>query len=276
MDARSPILITPPGRVDLGLRQVWAHRSLLWFLTWRDVKIRYRQTVVGGGWAILQPFLLMLVFTFFLGFRAGIPSDGLPYPLFYFSGLVPWLYFANSLNRSAASVVRQHHIIKKVYFPRLILPTYAVLPSLIDFSMGFVVLVGLVLWEGLTPSPQIWVVLPLMGLSLLAALGGGLWLSAVNALYRDVQEAIPVIIRFGLFASPVIYPVSIVPEGVRWVYGLNPMAVVINRLRWSLVNQPGADPVLLPLAPALAVVGVAVVTGVFFFRRLEDRMVDVV
>ena len=230
--ASATIRIEPPrGLFELRLREVWAYRELLYFFVWRDVKIRYKQTAIGVLWVVLQPVLTMLVFTLFFGRLAKLPSDGLPYPVFYFAALVPWTYFASALQMTTNVVVDNQRLITKVYFPRLILPISSALSGLVDFSIGFVVLAIFTVAYGLRPTlAALW--LPaLLTLAVFTALGVGLWLSALNALYRDVRYVIPFVIQFWMFASPVAYPSTLVPARWRWLYGLNPMAGVIDGFR---------------------------------------------
>jgi lipopolysaccharide transport system permease protein len=270
----SPFVRIEPRRslFELRLREVWAYRELLYFFVWRDVKIRYKQTAIGVLWVILQPVLNMLVFTLFFGRLAKLPSDGLPYPVFYFAALIPWMYFSTSLNSTTNVVVESQNLITKVYFPRLILPISSVLSGLVDFAIGFVVLVIFTLAYHILPTlAALWLFLFLL-LALLTALGVGLWLSALNALYRDVRYVIPFIISFWMFASPVAYASSLVPERWRWLYGLNPMAGVIDGFRWAITGR-GQAPSFLLLASASAVVFV-LVGGVFFFNRMETSIAD--
>jgi lipopolysaccharide transport system permease protein len=257
--ASATIRIEPPsGLFELRLREVWAYRELLYFFVWRDVKIRYKQTAIGVLWVVLQPVLNMLVFTLFFGRLAKLPSDGLPYPVFYFAALVPWTYFSYALQMTTNVVVDNQRLITKVYFPRLILPISATLSGLVDFSIGFVVLAIFTVAYGIRPT--------------LAALGVGLWLSALNALYRDVKYVIPFLIQFWMFASPVAYPSSIVPPRWRWLYGVNPMAGVIDGFRWAITGR-GHSPGLLLLASS-AVVALIVLGGLFFFNRMESSVAD--
>ena len=271
--APAPLRIEPPrGLFALPLREVWAYRELLYFFVWRDVKVRYKQTAIGVLWVILQPVLNMLVFTLFFGRLARLPSDGLPYPIFYFAALIPWIYFASSLQSATSVVVDSQHLITKVYFPRLILPISAVLSALVDFAIGFVLLSIFCIVYGILPTlAALW--LPaLLLLALLTALGVGLWLSALNALYRDVRYVIPFLVQFWMFASPVAYPSSLVPERWRWLYGLNPMAGVIDGFRWAITGRGHAPgPLLLASAFAVALV---LAGGLVFFNRMETTVAD--
>ena len=267
------VRIEPPrGWLELRLREVWEYRELLYFFVWRDVKIRYKQTVIGIAWVILQPLLTMGVFTLFFGRLAKLPSQGLPYPVFYFAALVPWMYFSYALQSATNVVVENQRVITKVYFPRLVLPFSAVLSGLVDFAIGFVVLVILTLGYGIRPTiAAMWLPLLLL-LAILTALGVGLWMSALNALYRDVRYVMPFVVQFWMFASPVAYPSALVPERWRWLYGLNPMAGVIDGFRWALTGH-GQPPGAVMLA-SVAMVAVVLVGGLFFFQRMEGTVAD--
>lgn len=267
--------IRPPrGLVDLDLRELWDYRELLYFFVWRDVKVRYKQTVLGAAWAIIQPFFTMLAFTLFFGRLGGMPSQGAPYPLFYFVALVPWTYFANAMTQATNTMIENQRVITKVYFPRLSLPISAVVSALVDFALSFVFLVGMLVWFGVAPSAAV-LLLPLfLFLAILAALAAGLWLSALNARYRDIRYTVPFLVQFGLFASPVAYPSSIVPEHLRWLYGLNPMAGVIDGFRWALLGTPAPSAALLA-ASTLAVL-LLLGGGLVYFNRVEGTLADVV
>src|SRR5437016_3645837 len=271
--ASAAIRIEPPrGLFELRLREVWAYRELLYFFVWRDVKIRYKQTAIGVLWVVLQPVLTMLAFTLFFGRLAKLPSEGLPYPIFYFAALVPWTYFSYALQMTTSVVVDSQRLITKVYFPRLILPISAALSGLVDVAIGFGVLATFTLAYGIRPTlAALW--LPaLLALAFFTALGVGLWLSALNALYRDVRYVIPFLIQFWMFASPVAYPSSLVPVKWRWLYGLNPMAGVIDGFRWAITGRGQApSPILLASGTAVAMV---VLGGLFFFNRMETAMAD--
>jgi len=271
-----PVTIIRPssGWVPLRLEELWEYRELLYFLTWRDIKIRYKQTVIGAGWAIIQPFFTMIVFSVFFGKLAGIPSEGLPYPVFYFSALLPWMYFANALNKATNTMIEHQHVITKVYFPRIILPLSAVLSGLLDFGIAFTILIGMMFFYGIVPTTA-FLLLPLfLLLAVATALGAGLWLSAWNAIYRDVKYAVPFLVQLWMFASPVAYPSSLVPEHWRWLYGLNPMAGVIEGFRWAVTGQ-GQPPGLALFASAGAVL-LLVIGGLFYFQKMEATIADVV
>jgi lipopolysaccharide transport system permease protein len=275
------IVIRPTqGWASLRLREVWEFRELLFFFVWREVKVRYKQTALGAAWAILQPVLTMVIFTIFFGGLARVGSDGLPYPLFSYTGLLPWTFFAFGLNQAANSLVGSSNLIKKVYFPRLIIPLAAVLTGLVDFAVAFVVLIGLMAWYRVPPTLMvIWLPLLLL-LAALAALGFGLWLAALNVEYRDIRYVVPFFVQLWLFVTPVIYPTSRLTAKLAeyglpaWLCGLNPMAGVVEGFRWALLgtgSRPG--PILLASA---AVTLLVVVSGAFFFRRMERTFADVV
>src|SRR6185312_15067276 len=260
------------GRVALQLQELWAYRELLYFLIWRDVMVRYKQTALGAAWAVIQPVFMMLVFSLFFGRLGKIPSDGIPYPVFTFCALLPWQLFAHALTESSNSLVGNQNLITKVYFPRLVVPISAVLGGLVDFGVAFAILLVMMLYYGIVPT---WAIITLPGFILLAvmtALGVGLWLSALNVQYRDVRYTINFLVQFWLFATPVAYPSSIVPERWRALYGLNPMAGVVEGFRWALLGKqpPGAL-----LAVSVAVVIAILFGGLYYFRRMEQEFADV-
>jgi lipopolysaccharide transport system permease protein len=258
----------------LGLKELWDYRELLYFLVWRDVKVRYKQTVIGAAWTVIQPLLTIVIFTLVFQHFAKLPSDGVPYPLFSFTGLLPWNYFAKALNNGINSVVGSANLITKVYFPRLILPISAILSGLIDFGISFLCLLGMMIWYGLMPG---WGVLALplfLLLAVLTALSVGLWLAVINVRYRDVGQAIPFLIQLWLFVSPVAYPLSVVPEKWRVLYSLNPMTGVIEGFRWALLGKPMLD--ILPIAISVVVVLALLFAGIRFFRRMEETFADIV
>src|SRR5271163_1433265 len=237
--APPPVLrITPPSRWwVVPFAELWAYRELIYFFVWRDIKVRYKQTAVGAAWAVIQPFLTMLVFSLFFGRLAHIPSEGLPYPIFYYSALLPWMYFAASLQNATNTIVENQRIITKVYFPRLVLPLSAVLSGLVDFTISFSIFAAMMVYYRIRPGLQILWLPAFLLLAVLTALGVGLWLSALNAIYRDVRYVLPFLVQLWLFASPVIYPPSLMSEKWRWLFGLNPMAGVIEGFRWSLTGN---------------------------------------
>ncbi len=258
---------------SLGLKELWEYRELLYFLVWRDVKVRYKQTALGAAWAVIQPLFMMLVFSLFFGRLAGIKSDGIPYPIFAFCALLPWQLFAHALTESSNSLVANERLITKVYFPRLVVPIAAVLGGLVDFGIAFVLLLGMMAWYGIVPGVGI-LALPLLVLfAVMTALAVGLWLSALNVQYRDVRYTINFLIQFWLFATPVAYPSSIVPEAWRPLYGLNPMAGVVEGFRWALL---GAKPPGAMLAVSGMVVIALLVGGLYYFRRMEQDFADIV
>jgi homopolymeric O-antigen transport system permease protein len=268
--------IAPPGRwwvIPFG--ELWENRELIYFFVWREIKVRYKQTAIGAAWAVLQPFLAMLIFTLFFGHLAHLPSEGIPYPIFYYSALLPWMYFSNSLQNATGAIVQNQNMITKVYFPRLALPLSAVLSGLVDFGIGFLMFVAMMIYYGVRPGlPLLFFPLFLL-LAVLTATGMGLWLGAMNALYRDVRYVVPFLVQFWLFASPVAYPASLVPAKWRWLYGLNPMAGVIEGFRWSLSGHGGAPPTRLILVSVLIIVAV-LVSGLFYFQKMEATIADVV
>lgn len=251
------------GYVHVGWRELWAARELFYFLAWRDLKTRYAQTAIGAGWAIMQPLLSTLIFTLVFSYLAKVPSDGLPYPLFAFAAILPWSLFSRSLERSTLSVVTEGGLIKKVYFPRLIIPIAATFINLVDFAIGFLILIGMMVWYQVAPQWTL-VFLPLfVAVALLTALSVSLWLSALNVKYRDVASIVPLMTQLWMFASPVLYPASLVPESIRWFYGLNPMAGVIEGFRWALLGK--APPDWTMVSVSLAVVVSLLIGGVMFF-----------
>jgi len=274
-DGDGVTVIEPPaGWSSLGLRELWAYRELLYFLTWRDIKVRYKQTALGASWAIIQPLLTMVVFSLFFGRLAKVPSDGVPYPLFSFAALVPWTFFANGLTQSANSVVASQQLVTKIYFPRLAIPIATVLSGLIDFVIAFVVLIGMMVYYGAPLSARALWIVPLLLLAFVASLGVGLWLAALNVQYRDVRYAVPFLTQVWLFATPIAYPSSLLGEPWRTVYGLNPMVGVVEGYRWALLGS-GSAPGSMVLVSCLAALAV-LVGGVLYFRRMEQTFADVI
>jgi lipopolysaccharide transport system permease protein len=271
----SEILFIRPadGWTSIGLKELWEYRELLYFLTWRDIKVRYKQTALGAAWAIIQPVFMMLVFSLFFGRLAKVPSDGIPYPIFTFCALLPWQLFAHALTESSNSLVANERLITKVYFPRLVVPISAVLGGLVDFAIAFVILLLMMFYYGIVPTAAVVALPGFILLAIMTALGVGLWLSALNVQYRDVRYTINFLIQFWLFATPVAYPSSIVPEKWRALYGLNPMAGVVEGFRWALLGNkpPGAL-----LWVSVASVIVLLIGGLYYFRRMEQQFADVV
>jgi len=259
---------------QLDLAALNEYRELLYFLTWRDVKVRYKQAAIGMAWAVLQPVLTMVVFSIIFGRLAGLPSDGVPYPIFTFAALLPWNYFAQAVSRSGTSLVSNAGLISKVYFPRLIVPLSAALAPLVDFAVAFLILVGLMIWYGVAPTWGV-VALPLFILLALAtAVAVCLFLSALNVQYRDVGHALPFVMQFWMFASPVVYSVDLIPAKWRLLYSLNPMVGVIEGFRWALLGK--AQPDWSAMGLSAVVVGVLLVGGAVYFRRMERTFADVI
>lgn len=263
----------PSGWTSIGLRELWDYRELLYFLTWRDVKVRYKQTALGAAWAIIQPLFMMLIFSLFFGRLAKMPSDGIPYPIFTFCALLPWQLFAHALTESSNSLVANERLITKVYFPRLVVPMAAVLGGLVDFGVAFVILLVMMAYYGIVPTSAIAILPAFVVLAIMTALAVGLWLSALNVKYRDVRYTINFLIQFWLFATPIAYPSSLVPERWRPLYGLNPMVGVVEGFRWALL---GAKPPGAMLWVSVSVVILLLVGGLFYFRRMEQEFADVV
>jgi lipopolysaccharide transport system permease protein len=265
--------IEPPrGLFDLHLSELWAYRELLYFFVWRDVKVRYKQTLIGVLWVVIQPLMTMGVFTIFFGRLAKLPSQGLPYPVFYFAALVPWAYFSTALSGCTNIVVSNQQVITKVYFPRLVLPLSAVCSPLIDFCIGLIVMIALTLSFGIRPPATVLFLPVLIVLAVLTALGVGLWTSALNALYRDVTSIIPFAVQFWMLASPVAYPSSLVPQRWRALYGVNPMAGVIDGFRWALTGRGQPPGPMMFVSGAMVVV--LVIGGLIFFQRIEGNVTD--
>ena len=271
-----PVTIIKPSRgwISLKLGELWEYRELLYFLTWRDIKVRYKQTVLGAAWAIIQPFFTMVVFSLFFGKLAKVPSDDIPYPIFSYAALVPWTFFANGLSQSSTSLVASANLIKKVYFPRLVVPISAVISGGVDFVLAFVVLLGMMLFYGIVPTWNVvWLPLLLL-LALVTSLGVGLWLTAMNVQFRDVRYAVPFLVQAWMFATPIAYPSSLLDEPWRTLYGINPMAGVVEGFRWALLGTQTAPGPLI-LVSALVAMGL-LVSGAFYFRRMEKTFADVV
>ena len=256
------------------MRAVWEYRELLYFLAWRDIKVRYKQTVLGGAWAIIQPLTTMVIFTIIFGQLAKIPSDGIPYPIFSFCALLPWNYFAGAFSRSSGSLASSAHLISKVYFPRLVIPISSLLSGLLDFAIAFIVLIGLMFWYNIMPTIAILWLPAFLLLAVATALGVGLWLGALNVQYHDVGYLVPFLSQLWMFATPVVYPSSLIPERWRVLYGLNPMAGVVEGFRWALLGQGNVSGPM--LAVSVLVTLVLLVSGAYYFRRMEKTFADVV
>jgi lipopolysaccharide transport system permease protein len=272
-----PVLVLKPskGWVGLKLAELWEYRELTWYLAWREISARYKQTAVGILWAVLQPLLAMLVFTVVFGRLAKIPSDGLHYPVFCYAAMLPWSYFSSAMLNSSNSIIKNVHLITKVHFPRLIIPISGVISPLVDFAAGCFVLIILMLQFHMEVSPRI-IYLPIfILLAMVTALGAGLWLAALSVEYRDIHHVLPFVMQLWMFASPVVYSSSLVPQDLRWVLGVNPMAGVISAFRWAILGTqiaPGWPMFRISVAVAI----VMLITGAYYFRRMERTFADVV
>jgi lipopolysaccharide transport system permease protein len=262
------------GRLPINIAELWEYRELLYFLVWRDVKVRYKQTVIGAGWAVLQPVISMVIFSIIFGNFVQVPSDGLPYPVFAYAALLPWTYFAQAFQRSSVSLVSSGSMITKVYFPRLVAPLSAALSPIIDFAIAFVVLVAMMWWFGLTPTWGILILPMFVCLAFFTAVAVGLFTSALNVRYRDVAHALPFLVQMWMFASPVVYPVGVIPEKWRILYSLNPLVGVIEGFRWALLGTQQPDFIVM-LVSACAVFTL-LIAGLFYFRKVERVFADVI
>jgi lipopolysaccharide transport system permease protein len=272
-DVPARVIEPSKGWVALNLQELWQYRELLYFLSWRDVKVRYKQTLLGATWAIIQPFLTMVVFSIFFGKLAKMPSDGVPYPLFAFAALVPWTFFASGLTQSSNSLVQAANLIQKVYFPRLVVPISSVISGAIDFLFAFIVLVAMMLFYGVVPTVKIIYLPLLLVLAFGTALGVGLWLCALNVQFRDVRYIVPFLTQFWLFATPIAYPSSLLSEPWRTLYGFNPMVGVVEGFRWALLGTQTAPGPLIVVSSLASLV--VLVTGAFYFRRMEKTFADI-
>jgi len=269
------LIIRPPhGWAALGLGEIWEYRELLYFLTWRDIKVRYKQTVLGVAWAVIQPLFIMIVFSIFFGRLAGIKSDGVPYPVFALCALLPWQLFAQALTESSNSLVSNERLISKVYFPRLVVPVAAVLGGLVDFAIAFVMLLMMMGYYHIIPHRAVLTLPFFVLLAVMTALGAGVWLSALNVQYRDVRYTLGFLVQLWLFITPVAYPSSLVPEKWRALYGLNPMAGVVEGFRWALLGTGQAPGKM--LAVSCAMVAVLLVGGLYYFKRMEESFADII
>lgn len=274
--AEPPVLVIEPSRgwVGLKLKELWEYRELVYFLVWRDVKVRYKQTVLGAAWAVIQPLFSMLVFTVVFGKLAKMPSDGIPYPLFSYAALLPWNYFAQGLSGSSDSLVGSANLIRKVYFPRLAIPVAAVCGGVVDFLIAFAVLLLMMGYFGVSPTANVVWLPGFLLLAVVTALGVGLWLSALNVQYRDVKYTVPFLVQFWMYATPIVYPSSLLPEPWKTLYGVNPMAGVVEGFRWALLGVKTPPGAMLWVSVAAAVL--LLVSGAYFFRRMEKTFADVV
>lgn len=268
------MLEPPRGLARLGLDELWQYRELLYFLTWRDVKVRYKQTAIGLAWVVLQPLAMMAVFTVFFGKLARVPSDGVPYPVFAYAALLPWQLFARTLTDATVSLVHDQRMITKIYFPRLLVPSAKSLGALLDFGVAAVLMLGLMVLFGIAPSWRLAAVPLLLGVLVLTSLGVGYWLSAINLEFRDVQHAMPFLTQLWFFMTPVVYPASLVPEQYRALYSLNPMVGVIEGFRWAFLGHGALPAVQIGFAAAAGVV--LFLTGIVWFRARERVFIDLV
>ncbi len=275
MPANQTVILKPAkGWLGVDLQELWRYRELIYFLTWRDIKVRYKQAVLGIGWALLQPVLTTLISSLIFGLWLKVDSDGLPYPVFVLSALLPWHLFSNSLQKSSISLVGNANLITKIYFPRIIIPIASVLAVLVDFVISLIVLLLTMLVYRIVPTWRVLWIFPLTLLAVLAALAVGLWLSALNVQYRDVQQMVPFLVQIWMYASPIVYPISTIPEGaIRYIYSLNPMVGVVQGFRWAMFG--GSPPDMTLLVSTVAVL-VLFLSGLFFFRRMEKTFADVV
>lgn len=271
--AHSVVIRPSRGWVPINLKDLWAYRELLYFLTWREIKVRYKQTILGFAWAIIQPLFMMIVFTLFFGTLAKVPSEGIPYPLFNYAALLPWILFAEGISRSSNSLVGSVNLVQKVYFPRLIMPFSGILSPIVDFAIAFVILIGMMFYFSYAPTIYILWLPAFILLALMTALGVGLWLSAVNVKYRDVRYVIPFLIQLWLFASPVVYSSNLLPERFQIIYGINPMSGVIEGFRWALL---GTEPPNALIGVSVGIVVVILISGAYYFRRSEKTFADVI
>jgi lipopolysaccharide transport system permease protein len=276
MTQNHEIVIRPQkGWITVNLKELWHFRDLLYFLAWRDIKVKYKQTVLGAAWAILQPFLTMIVFSILFGKLTKVPSEGIPYPIFVYAGLLPWNYFSSALSSSGNSLVASSNLITKVYFPRLIIPASASLSALLDFLIASIILVGMMFFYHFTPDSLGIVMIPvLVFLTFIVAVGCGLWLSALNVEYRDFQYVIPFLVQIWMFVTPVIYPVTLFPEKYRWILSLNPMGGIIEAFRASTLGHQPINWELLAISSAVAVL--VFITGLLYFRKVERSFADVI
>lgn len=275
----SQVIIEPSsGWVSLQLRAVWRYRELLYFLVWRDIKVRYKQTALGVGWVVLQPLVSMVIFSFLFGYLLEVPSGNVPYPIFVYTALLPWNYFASSLNRSSTSLINSSQLITKVYFPRLVIPFSSVLSGLVDFAIGFIILVGLMAFFRISPTPGILLLPAFLLLAMLTALGFGLWLSALNVRFRDVNYLTPFLVQIWMYLTPVIYGSTLIPERYRFLLALNPMTGVVEGFRWALLGEYLADaqPPGTIFIISIAIALVVLVSGLIFFRYTERTFADVI
>jgi lipopolysaccharide transport system permease protein len=260
--------------MGIDFKELWRYRELLYFLIWRDIKVRYKQSLLGAAWAIIQPLLTMIIFTIFFGQWAGIPTDDIPQPIFYFAGILPWQFFQSGVSKSGTSLVASRNLITKVYFPRIAVPIAPIIAGLLDFALAFLILIGLMIYYGVHLTSAIWTLPLYLLLALLTAMGVGLWLAGLNVTYRDVGYVIPFLLQVWFFLSPIVYSSNIVPEALRPYYGLNPMAGVVQGFRWAILGagKPATEDLIASIAVALFVL----LSGIMYFKRMERTFADVV
>ncbi|MEJ2571437.1 MAG: ABC transporter permease [Anaerolineales bacterium] len=272
-----PISLIQPSRgwSGLNLGELWRYRELVYFLIWRDLKVRYKQTLLGASWAILKPFLSMVIFSLVFGQLAGLPTDEAPAPLFYYAGLLPWVFFQDGINKASASLVAGRNLITKIYFPRLAIPFASVVAGLVDFCLAFLVLIGLMIFYRFPPTPAIWTLPLFLLLAFITSLGTSLWLAALNVAYRDIGYVTPFLVQAWLYASPVVYSATLITDKTLQVlYGLNPMAGVVQGFRWAILDAGQPDPQSLLVSIIVALL--LLISGTFYFRRMERTFADVV
>jgi lipopolysaccharide transport system permease protein len=262
------------GLAALNLGDLWIYRELVLFMIWRDIKVRYKQTFLGAAWAVIQPLLTMLVFNFVFGTVAKVPTDGVPYPIFSYTALLPWGMFTTALNTASRSLTANQNMVTKIYFPRLVLPLASVLGGIVDFAIAFVILVGLMIYYRVTPTIAVWTLPLFLLLTLITALGTALWLSAINVRYRDVNYVLPFLTQFWLFLTPVAYSAKIISEKWQVVYSLNPMAGVVNGFRWALLGTDTGPGLTMAVSVAIAVL--VLISGLFYFRSMERTFADMI
>jgi len=269
------ILIQPSkGLFNFDLRELWQYNELLYFLVWKEVKVRYKQTIIGGAWAIIQPLLTMVIFTIIFGRLAKIPSDGMPYPVFTYTALLPWMLFAQALTRSGGSLVYNANLITKVYFPRLLVPLSAALAPIVDFIVSFLILLGMLAWYGIPPTLGILALPFFLALTLVTAISVNLWLAPINVKYRDVAHTLPFLSQIWMYASPVVYPLSMIPEKWQFLYSINPMVGVIEGFRWALLGKQ--SPNFMAMAISVIVVMALFLGGILYFKKMEQTFADVI
>jgi len=269
------ILIQPSkGLFNFDLRELWQYNELLYFLVWKEVKVRYKQTIIGGAWAIIQPLLTMVIFTIIFGRLAKIPSDGMPYPVFTYTALLPWMLFAQALTRSGGSLVYNANLITKVYFPRLLVPLSAALAPIVDFIVSFLILLGMLAWYGIPPTLGILALPFFVALTLVTAISVNLWLAPINVKYRDVAHTLPFLSQIWMYASPVVYPLSMIPEKWQFLYSINPMVGVIEGFRWALLGKQ--SPNFMAMAISVIVVMALFLGGILYFKKMEQTFADVI